>query len=79
MGAAAAVLRRGPCGLQIIALVGKRGEYGHTVCPYSPSTRDNIDLNPTGDRYMFEENTFNRRHFLAIAAMTLAAPQLGMI
>ena len=28
---------------------------------------------------MFEENTFNRRHFLAIAAMTLAAPQLGMI
>jgi len=28
---------------------------------------------------MFEEDTFNRRHFLAIAAMTLAAPQLGMI
>ncbi len=28
---------------------------------------------------MFEENAFNRRHFLAIAAMTLAAPQLDMI
>jgi pimeloyl-ACP methyl ester carboxylesterase len=28
---------------------------------------------------MFEENTSNRRHFLAIAAMTIAAPPLGMI
>ena len=26
------------------------------MCAYSPSTRDYIDLNPTGDREMFEEN-----------------------
>jgi len=28
---------------------------------------------------MFEDITLNRRHFLGIAAMTIAAPQLGMI
>jgi hypothetical protein len=28
---------------------------------------------------MFEDIILNRRHFLGIAAMTIAAPQLGMI
>ena len=28
----------------------REGEYGHNLCPYSPATRGNIDLNPIGER-----------------------------
>ena len=50
VGTARTLRSRDPRSVPVTALIAERGEYGHTVCPYSPTTRGTIEANPIGER-----------------------------